>query len=132
MPVRGQPLWLYKTTVLFIDEASMIDNDAWFAIKDQMTTVAETPLQQPGRRPHPSKDEFGRMHLIVCCDYKQLPPATSKPPFIAADTAVMDLEMGEDDYDDFKNQSTRESVERLFFKKFSRRCCTALVEVAWG
>ena len=80
---------LRKMTVLFLDEASMIDDGTWLAFKDQLTTVAETPLQEPGYKPHPTKDEFGAVHLVLCCDYKQLPPATSRPPFIAADSAVL-------------------------------------------
>ena len=56
---------------------------------DQLTTVAEKPLTKPGCRPHPRKDEFGRAHLVICCDFKQLPPATSRPPFIAANPAIM-------------------------------------------
>ena len=80
---------LRKMTVLFLDEASMIDDGTWLALKDQLTTVAETPLQEPGYKPHPTKDEFGAVHLVLCCDYKQLPPATSRPPFIAADSAVL-------------------------------------------
>ena len=57
---------------------------------DQLTTVAEKPLTKPGCRPHPRKDEFGRAHLVICCDFKQLPPATSRPPFIAANPGIME------------------------------------------
>ena len=79
---------LQKTTVLFIDEASMVDDATWWAIKDQLTTVAETPIQEDAKKPHPRKDSFGRIHLFLACDFKQLPPATSRPPFIAADCEV--------------------------------------------
>ena len=38
---------------------------------------------------HPTADAWGRVHLILCGDYKQLPPATSRPPFIGVDEGVM-------------------------------------------
>ena len=34
---------------------------------------------------HPREDCFGRLHIVVAMDQKQLPPATSKPSFIAGD-----------------------------------------------
>ena len=37
----------------------------------------------------PPGDEFGNVHHIICCDFKQLPPATSRPPFIASDPGVL-------------------------------------------
>ena len=43
---------------------------------------------QGGWRDAPG-DEFGNVHHIICCDFKQLPPATSRPPFIASDPAVL-------------------------------------------
>ena len=88
-PMDEKTQRLRKMTVLFIDEVSMLDDRTWWAIKDQCTTVAETPLQEPDYKPHPPKDDFGAVHMILCCDYKQLPPATSRPPFIAADSAVV-------------------------------------------
>ena len=38
----------------------------------------------------PQSDDFGRVHLLLPVDYKQLPPATSRPPFIAAENAVIE------------------------------------------
>ena len=81
---------LRKMTVLFADEVSMIDGPTWWSMKDQLTTVAETPLQEPGFKPHPAKDEFGGAHVLLVGDYKQLPPATSQPPLIAADSAIVE------------------------------------------
>ena len=43
---------------------------------------------QGGWRDAPG-DEFGNVYHIICCDFKQLPPATSRPPFIASDPAVL-------------------------------------------
>ena len=80
---------LRRMTVLFLDEASMMDDRVWFAIKDQLTTMAEAPLEEAGGKHHPDKDVFGRVHLMINCDFKQLPPATSRPPFLAADNDVL-------------------------------------------
>ena len=33
-------------------------------------------------------DEIGNTHLIIFTDFKQLPPATGRPPFIAGDEAI--------------------------------------------
>ena len=44
---------LRQTTVLFIDEASMIDDRCWWAIRDQLSTVAEAPAQSENHQPHP-------------------------------------------------------------------------------
>jgi len=70
----------------------MIDDGAWLAMKDQLTTVAALPLPdaRPGTQPHPPADDFGRAHLLLALDYKQLPPATSRPPLIAADPEVLE------------------------------------------
>ena len=38
---------------------------------------------------HPCHDDFGRVHMILSGDYKQLPPATGRPPFIGADAQIM-------------------------------------------
>ena len=37
---------------------------------------------------HPG-DEFGNAHHIICRDFNQFPPATSRPPSIASDPAVL-------------------------------------------
>jgi hypothetical protein len=44
-------------------------------------------ISDPAR--HPRADDFGRVHILLACDYKQLPPATSRPPFIATDARVL-------------------------------------------
>ena len=44
----------------------------------------------PGRRrvKHPRSDDFGRTHMLIFVDFKQLPPATGRPPFIAGDPMI--------------------------------------------
>ena len=81
---------LLQMTVLIIDEVSMIEDGAWFAMKDQLSTMAAVPLAEPGALQHPTTDSFGRAHLVLACDFKQLPPATNRPPFIAADSTVLE------------------------------------------
>jgi len=81
---------LSRTTVLIIDEASMVDDPCWAAIKDQLTTVGALGLNTPGKLPHPKSDDYGSVHLILALDLKQLPPATSQAPFVAADPHLLD------------------------------------------
>ena len=81
---------LAKTTVLIVDEASMIDDRCWDAMKDQLTTVGALHLRDQGSVKHPAADDYGRVHLILACDLKQLPPATARPPCIAGDTKMLD------------------------------------------
>ena len=82
---------LVRMTVLFIDEISMLDDEAWAAIKDQLSSTSQRSLHQMGLSDsnHPVPDGWGRVHLILCGDYKQLPPATGRPPFIGVDHDVM-------------------------------------------
>ena len=81
---------LLGMTVLFIDEGSMLDDDCWRAICDQCSAVGHRDLADAGlhNTKHPQRDVFGRVHIIVCVDLKQLPPATSRPPFLAMDMRV--------------------------------------------
>ena len=66
-----------KLEVLLLDEVSMLDTDAWNAICTILSTVDHS------RRPDvQSSDTFGSLHVILFGDFKQLPPATSLPPFI--------------------------------------------------
>ena len=68
---------LMKLQVLLLDEVSMLDIDSWNAISTILSTVDHS------KRPHVlSSDVFGLLHLILFGDFKQLPPATSLPPFI--------------------------------------------------
>ena len=55
---------------------------------------AETVPAPPGRprrqRP-PRGDVIGKPHMLIFVDFKQLPPATGRPPFIAGDGNVVKL-----------------------------------------
>ena len=76
---------LRKMTVLFIDEVSMIDDYTWPAIRDQLTTIAASNRHDMlDGKPPPPADDYGGVHLVLFGDLKQLPPATSRPPFLAA------------------------------------------------
>ena len=71
-------------TLLIIDEASMIDDQTWLWLRDQLSSVGAAAPRNTADK-HPDEDAFGRVHIIVAMDMKQLPPATSNPPFIAGD-----------------------------------------------
>ena len=53
--------------VLLIDEMSMMDNMCWETIKSILTAV---------------EYQRGPIHILLFGDFKQLPPATSRAPFI--------------------------------------------------
>ena len=64
--------------VLLLDEVSMLDTDCFTGICNVLSIIDHS------RRPEArAADCFGPVHVILFGDFKQLPPATSKPPFIA-------------------------------------------------
>lgn len=68
---------LLALKVLLVDEFSMLDIDAWTAVENCMSSVDHT--LRPAAR---DADSFGDCHVILFGDYKQLPPSTSRAPFI--------------------------------------------------
>ena len=72
---------LMELEVLFVDEVSMIDDDCWSVISELFSIIDHS------KRPHErGSDAFGDKHMILFGDFKQLPPATSRPPFICQDS----------------------------------------------
>jgi hypothetical protein len=66
--------------VLLIDEASMIDRSFWDNIADVLSRM---PMSARGRESaREAPDDYGRVHIIMFLDFKQLPPATNEPTFL--------------------------------------------------
>ena len=68
---------LMSIDVLFLDEVSMIDIDCWDVISKLFSTIDHAKRPRERRT-----DSFGQLHVILFGDFKQLPPATTQPPFI--------------------------------------------------
>ena len=56
----------------------MIDDEWWSCL----TAILSRADGARSRRGRSSDDQLGRMHIVVFGDFKQLPPATCRPPFI--------------------------------------------------
>jgi hypothetical protein len=68
---------LLAMQVLLIDEFSMLDEPAWNTIGSLLSMIDHS------RRPNDANaTSLGNIHIILFGDFKQLPPATSKAPFI--------------------------------------------------
>ena len=67
---------LMSLEVLFLDEVSMIDVHCWDVIS-RVFEFIDHAKRPRGRR----TDSFGQLHVILFGDFKQLPPATTQPPF---------------------------------------------------
>ena len=77
-PTHDKLFALLSLEVLLLDEVSMIDVDIWDTISKVLNQVDH--VRHKGFCDQ--RDEYGSVHLILFGDFKQLPPATSKPPFI--------------------------------------------------
>ena len=65
---------------LLIDEAFMADQDTITEVMDICQNVpVRIPLRQPG-----ALELFGYRHVLLFGDLRQLPPASSNPPFWAS------------------------------------------------
>ena len=69
---------LLNLEILLLDEVSMIDERCYSGICDVLSIIDHT--RRPTERA--SADCFGPMHILLFGDFKQLPPATSRAPFI--------------------------------------------------
>jgi hypothetical protein len=74
---------LMKMDVLLLDEVSMMDVDCWATIVEMLSIVDHNRRANV----HDS-DPFGQIHVILFGDFKQLPPATSKAPFIVTPSVI--------------------------------------------
>ena len=65
----------------------MLDIEAWTAICSILSTIDHS------RRPDvQDSDAFGSLHVILFGDFKQLPPASSRAPFIRLPSFARDFE----------------------------------------
>ena len=78
---------LLSLEVLLLDEVSMIDDACFTGICDTLSIVDHT--RRPAARP---SDCFGPMHIILFGDFKQLPPASSRAPFIVLPRVVREFD----------------------------------------
>ena len=68
---------LMALEVLLLDEVSMIDVDCFACLASILSNIDHS------KRPNAQgADDFGNVHVLLFGDFKQLPPATSKAPFI--------------------------------------------------
>jgi len=70
---------LMAMAVLMLDEVSMIDTVCWSTIAELLSIIDHS--RRPNTDAH-IEDPLGRMHLLLFGDFKQLPPATSRAPFV--------------------------------------------------
>ena len=59
-------------TLCIIDEPSMVDRPTWSWARDQLSSVGAAAARTATDK-HPPEDSFGRVHLLLAMDLKQLP-----------------------------------------------------------
>ena len=111
---------LMSLEILFLDEVSMIDRNCW----DVIGTVLSR-IDHAKRTRERGPDRFGRLHLALFGDFKQLPPATTERPFICEPSVheVFDFRVLRQNRRVFVEADRREESE-----EFHR----VLHDVAWG
>jgi hypothetical protein len=78
---------LMALEVLLLDEVSMIDVDCFGILSEILSTIDHS------KRPNAhTSDAYGNVHIILFGDFKQLPPATSKAPFIVFPNVISEFE----------------------------------------
>ena len=78
---------LMALEVLLLDEVSMIDVDCFGILSEILSNIDHS------KRPNAhTSDAYGNVHIILFGDFKQLPPATSKAPFIVFPNVISEFE----------------------------------------
>jgi hypothetical protein len=63
-------------------QVSMMDHHIFAAVLSVLSDADAVRRSGTGRSGGQQSDPIGDVHLILCGDFKQLPPATGKAPFI--------------------------------------------------
>ena len=78
---------LLRMQLLVLDEVSMLDDEFYMCIAQSMETVQQhRSASALHKRPWTVKaapDALGQVHILMFMDFKQLPPSTCRPVFIA-------------------------------------------------
>lgn len=80
--------------VLLLDEVSMLDDEFWEGIENVLKSLRPARRTPTGSTPEQLRrtpDKLGNLHVLLFGDFKQLPPATSRPPFIVAPSAHLNF-----------------------------------------
>ena len=77
---------LLALKVLLLDEVSMLDTECFASIVKVLSNVSDT--RGGGLDNLDDRLGIGKMHLLLFGDFKQLPPSTSRAPFITNDVVL--------------------------------------------